>query len=59
MKSRDADPEIQDRVTGYYNYIWDRNEGLDAKNIIKDLPSSLKSEMAMSMNAGIIDKVYI
>ncbi|KAJ3382973.1 Kinesin-like protein kif27 [Entophlyctis sp. JEL0112] len=57
MNDRDMDSDMQERVLEYYDYMWERNKGIDVKNLFEDMPSTFKSEVALSLNAAIIDKV--
>ncbi|KAJ3130265.1 Kinesin-like protein kif27 [Nowakowskiella sp. JEL0407] len=59
MNDREMDGDMQERVINYYDYVWDRNRGIDAKALFVDLPTTFKSEVAMSLNNAIIDKVSI
>ncbi|KAJ3346166.1 Kinesin-like protein kif27 [Entophlyctis luteolus] len=56
MNDRDMDSDMQERVLEYYDYMWERNKGIDVKNLFEDMPSTFKSEVALSLNAAIIDK---
>ncbi|KAJ3284876.1 Kinesin-like protein kif27, partial [Borealophlyctis nickersoniae] len=55
MADRDMDRDMQQRVLDYYDYVWERNRGIDVKNIFGDMPSTFKSEVALSLNNQIID----
>ncbi|KAJ3029003.1 UNVERIFIED_CONTAM: hypothetical protein HDU68_000373 [Siphonaria sp. JEL0065] len=59
MNDRDMDSDMQERVLEYYDYMWERNKGIDVKNLFEDMPSTFKSEVALSLNHGIIDKAVI
>ncbi|KAJ3330919.1 Kinesin-like protein kif27 [Blyttiomyces sp. JEL0837] len=59
MADRDMDMDMQERVIDYYDYVWERNKGIDVKNLFEDMPSTFKSEVALSLNGGIIDKANI
>jgi hypothetical protein len=57
MSDRAMDSDMQERVLEYYDYVWERNKGIDVKNLFEDMPSTFKSEVALSLNNAIIDKV--
>ncbi|KAJ3166551.1 hypothetical protein HK101_011925 [Irineochytrium annulatum] len=57
MSDRDMDSDMQERVLDYYDYMWERNKGIDVKNLFEDMPSTFKSEVALSLNNAIIEKV--
>ncbi|KAJ3029807.1 UNVERIFIED_CONTAM: Kinesin-like protein kif27 [Siphonaria sp. JEL0065] len=59
MNDRDMDSDMQERVLEYYDYMWERNKGIDVKNLFEDMPSTFKSEVALSLNHAIIDKAAI
>ncbi|KAI9338588.1 cyclic nucleotide-binding-like protein [Zopfochytrium polystomum] len=59
MTDRDMDIEMQERVLDYYDYMWERNKGIDVKNLFEDMPSTFRSEVALSLNNAIIDKATI
>jgi uncharacterized protein VirK/YbjX len=57
MTDRDMDYDMQERVLDYYDYVWERNKGIDVKNLFEDMPTTFKCEVAFNLNSGIIDKV--
>jgi hypothetical protein len=59
MVTREMDPDMQERVVDYYDYVWDRNRGIDVKNLFQDMPITFRSEVALSLNIQIIDKAAI
>ncbi|KAI9349265.1 hypothetical protein DFJ73DRAFT_760638 [Zopfochytrium polystomum] len=59
MADRAMDSDMQERVIDYYDYLWERNKGIDVKNLFEDMPSTFRGEVALSLNSGIIDKANI
>ncbi|KAJ3414313.1 Kinesin-like protein kif27 [Chytridiales sp. JEL 0842] len=59
MTDRAMDSDMQERVLEYYDYVWERNKGIDVKNLFEDMPSTFKSEVALSLNNAIIDNATI
>ncbi|KAJ3090580.1 hypothetical protein HK102_003286 [Quaeritorhiza haematococci] len=59
MADRDMDTGVQQRVIDYYDYLWERNRGIDVANVFSDLPATFRSEVALSVNHVIIDKAAI
>ncbi|KAJ3081216.1 hypothetical protein HDU99_006275 [Rhizoclosmatium hyalinum] len=59
MNDRDMDSDMQERVLEYYDYMWERNKGIDVKNLFEDMPTTFKSEVALSLNNAIIEKAAI
>ncbi|KAJ3032307.1 Kinesin-like protein kif27 [Rhizophlyctis rosea] len=59
MNDRRMDPKMQARVEEYYDYVWERNRGIDVRNVFGDMPSTFKSEVALSLNHKIIENTSI
>jgi len=59
MLDRQMDMEMQQRVLHYYDYVWERNRGIDVKNVFGDMPSTFMREVALSLNNEIIDNAAI
>ncbi|KAJ3109050.1 Kinesin-like protein kif27 [Phlyctochytrium planicorne] len=59
MNDRDMDSDMQERVLDYYDYMWERNKGIDVKNLFEDMPSTFRSEVGLSLNNAIIEKANI
>ncbi|KNE61876.1 hypothetical protein AMAG_07148 [Allomyces macrogynus ATCC 38327] len=59
MLDQNMDKTMQKRVTGWYEYTWERNKGIDVINVFNDLPSNFRAEVALSLNEDIIEKVSI
>lgn len=57
LKYRQIPPELSQRITGYYNYLWQSRLGYDESTVISDLPPGLKSEVSLFLNRDIISKV--
>ena len=54
MKTIKLDKKIQQRITKYYKYIWEKFKGIDENSIINDFPRTLKEEViCLSINANI------
>ncbi|KAJ3012393.1 Kinesin-like protein kif27, partial [Thoreauomyces humboldtii] len=59
MTDRKMDPDMKDRVLTYYDYVWERNRGIDVRGLFVDMPSAFKQEVALSLNNQIIDNAII
>ncbi|KAJ3369710.1 Kinesin-like protein kif27 [Allomyces arbusculus] len=57
MDHNHFDATTRKRVSAYYNYLWKRNKGIDAKTIFTDLPTTFQAELALGINGHIIGKV--
>ena len=57
MHYRDVPDELQESVKQYYDYLWNNRRGFDESAVLKDLPSSLKLQVALHLNRDIIEKV--
>ncbi|KAJ3150565.1 Kinesin-like protein kif27 [Geranomyces variabilis] len=59
MTDRKMDPDMKERVLTYYDYVWERNRGIDVRGLFVDMPSAFKQEVALSLNNQIIDNAVI
>ncbi|KAJ3383703.1 Kinesin-like protein kif27 [Lobulomyces angularis] len=59
MKVRNMDASIQQRVIEYYEFVWKRSKGVDVQNVFSDLPTTFKTEIALSLNNKIISNAEI
>ncbi|KAJ3382143.1 hypothetical protein HDU84_004590 [Entophlyctis sp. JEL0112] len=59
MSDRNMEADMQERVLDYYDYVWERNRGIDVRNLFDDMPSTFKGEVALSLNNAIIDRANI
>eukprot|EP00762_Andalucia_godoyi_P006368 ANDGO_05937.mRNA.1 Cyclic nucleotide-gated cation channel subunit A len=57
MKYRRLPLDLQNRVRSYYTYLWKSRKGLDETQVLEDLPSYLRMEVALFLNREIIQKV--
>jgi len=57
MKYREIPEGLQNKVRGYYDYLWEIRSGFNEEKVIQDLPYSLKQEVSMSLNKDLIEKV--
>ena len=44
-------------MRAYYRYIWESRNGYDDSTVLSSLPTKLRAEVALHLNAEIIDKV--
>ncbi|KAI9100354.1 hypothetical protein DFS34DRAFT_481721 [Phlyctochytrium arcticum] len=59
MSDRDMDPDMKERVLNYYDYVWERNKGIDVRGLFGDMPMTFKQEVALSLVNQIIDNAII
>ncbi|TPX55371.1 hypothetical protein PhCBS80983_g05374 [Powellomyces hirtus] len=59
MTDRKMDPDMKERVLTYYDYVWERNRGIDVRGLFGDMPATFKQEVALSLNNQIIDNAII
>ena len=57
MRYKKIPKNIQDKVTEYYNYLWESRQGQREQQVLDDLPLSLKTEISLQINKDIIQKV--
>ena len=56
MRDRRVPRELQGRVRDYYNYLWESRMGRQTE-MLDDLPTSLRIEIALHLNRNILRKV--
>jgi hypothetical protein len=59
LKYRRISHPLQVRVRGYYEYLWESRMAYDEGSIVDELPPSLRVELLLFINRGIIEKVPI
>ena len=59
LKNRKFDDVFLSRVKSYYSSLWERRKGMDNAEILADLPTSLRTEIALYNNFEIIEKVEL
>lgn len=57
MKFRNIPMELQEMVNNYHDYLWTTRRGYDEKQVLEDLPASLKTKISLFLNQNIIKKV--
>jgi len=45
---------LQERVRAYYYFTWKRNRGFNDLNMLKDLPSSLRTDVCLQLTASTV-----
>lgn len=51
--------ELRMKIRSYYRYLWDRRMGYDDSAVLTRLPSKLRAEVSLYMNAEMIERVPI
>ncbi len=57
LKYKEIPPTLQDRVRSYYDHLWENQRGYDESTLLKDLPFSLKTDIALCLCKDILEKV--
>ncbi len=57
LKYRDIPNDLQTRIHDYYDYLWESRRGYEESNLLRDLPTSLKTQVAFFLNRDIIEKI--
>ena len=57
MQHQEIPRELQNRISNYYRYTWSLHKGLDVRMILEDLPTHLRSDVSLFLNAPIIRRV--
>eukprot|EP00002_Diphylleia_rotans_P006206 TRINITY_DN1553_c1_g2_i1.p1 TRINITY_DN1553_c1_g2~~TRINITY_DN1553_c1_g2_i1.p1 ORF type:complete len:1054 (+),score=191.69 TRINITY_DN1553_c1_g2_i1:69-3230(+) len=57
MRYRSLPQYLRKRILNYYDVIWSRHKGIDENAILNELPSSLRSEIALYLNRELVENV--
>eukprot|EP00002_Diphylleia_rotans_P003759 TRINITY_DN1264_c0_g1_i3.p1 TRINITY_DN1264_c0_g1~~TRINITY_DN1264_c0_g1_i3.p1 ORF type:complete len:1055 (-),score=225.55 TRINITY_DN1264_c0_g1_i3:347-3511(-) len=57
MRYRNLPDFLRTRLLDYYDVSWSRHKGLDEMGLMNELPSSLRSEIALYLNTKLIQNV--
>jgi hypothetical protein len=57
LRRRHVPAELDAKVRGYYEYVWDRYRGLDKNEMLNDLPTPLRIEILLHLAKNILDTV--
>ncbi|MGE4132163.1 MAG: cyclic nucleotide-binding domain-containing protein [Bdellovibrionales bacterium] len=59
MRYNQVPTEIRSKIRAYYRYIWESRKGYDDSLVLGSLPTKLRAEVSLHLNAEIIEKVPI
>ncbi|MRR15462.1 MAG: cyclic nucleotide-binding domain-containing protein [Deltaproteobacteria bacterium] len=59
MRTKHIPAPIRDRVQNYYNYLWETRKGITDVDFMTTLPRTLRLEISLYLNRGIIEKVSL
>jgi cAMP-binding proteins - catabolite gene activator and regulatory subunit of cAMP-dependent protein kinases len=59
MRAQRIPPDLQERVRDYYSYLWTKQRGVDATNVLEDMPVGLSQEILLFLNRDILSRVSI
>ena len=57
LRHRMIPPSLQDRIIDYYDYVFTTSGGLDEQALLEDLPTSIRTDIALYLNKDVIRKV--
>jgi len=57
LRQRNIPAELNSQVRNYYDYVWERNQGLDNNGMLNDLPKPLRLEIMLHLASHIIETV--
>ena len=57
LQQRGVSPELNNRVRGYYEYLWSTRRGLAESEILSDLPRGLQVEIKEQLAEQVLDQV--
>jgi len=59
LRAQRIPPELQDRVRDYYSYLWEKQRGVSATQILDDIPRSLSQEILLFLNREVVNRVEL
>ena len=59
LRAQRIPAELQDRVRDYYSYLWEKQRGVSATDILEDIPRSLSQEILMFLNREVVNRVEL
>lgn len=59
MKYKKIPYEMQKSILDYYDYIWKNRKGYDERQILNELPPSLRMKVSLYLNSDLVRKVPI
>ena len=59
MKYKKIPYEMQKSILDYYDYIWKNRKGYDERQILHELPPSLRMKVSLYLNSDLVRKVPI
>jgi voltage-gated potassium channel len=51
--------DLQERVRDYYSYLWERQRGVSAVQVLNEFPKNLSQEILMFLNREVLDHVEL
>jgi hypothetical protein len=57
MSFRKVPPSLQKKVKDYYTFLFKSKRGIDESELLKDLPTYIRMEVALDINKNLIEKV--
>jgi len=57
MKAKKIPDQLQSRILHYYSYLWNTQKGMDEKRVLENMPSHLRMETLVFLEADAISKV--
>lgn len=57
LRQKQVPAALNSKVRSYYEYIWDRHQGLDTNSLLNDLPRPLRLEIMLQLASNILETV--
>jgi hypothetical protein len=57
LRQRNVPADLNSKVRNYYEYIWDRHQGLDTDAMLNGLPEPLKLEIMLHLTRNVLETV--
>jgi len=59
MRTRKVPAPLQQRVKGYYAYLWETRKSISRATMLDEMPHTLTVDISLFLNRGIIEKVTL
>jgi voltage-gated potassium channel len=59
LRAQRIPAELQDRVRDYYSYLWTKQRGVSAMEVLDEIPRSLGQEILMFLNRDLLNRSEI
>jgi CRP-like cAMP-binding protein len=57
MSDQQLPSDVKKRVLTYYEYLWERNKGVDSNSLFDDMPLCMKAEVYLNVAQDVLEKI--